>query len=220
MGSSVTATVDWNPQFSGAALISVHGYNDCGPGQESEILEVTVIAAPQPEITGLTEVCSNVTGVLYSTPENTGNTYYWEIAGGEITSGAGTSEVMVSWGMPGNGTLSVTESSSDGCTDTAMVEVTIYDCTGLGEGERWRLELYPNPVTDRLILKSNHQEGGTYDIRVINQSGQVVYQENADVGQGSLNTTISTAHFPGGVYTVQVRTAGGSQMESKFMKIR
>ena len=36
------ATVEWNDNFSGIAYLSVYGENDCGPGDPSDELEITV----------------------------------------------------------------------------------------------------------------------------------------------------------------------------------
>jgi hypothetical protein len=219
-GNTTTATVDWNPAFNGTALVTVHGYNDCGAGPPSEFLEVTVNSAPEPDITGLAEVCSTAAGVLYTTPAATENSYQWEITGGEITSGTATSEILVTWGTPGTGSLSIIEESTEGCSDTAFLEVTIFDCTGLGEEGQGKIELFPNPVEDRLTLKSNHQGGGMYTVRIVNMTGQLVYNQREDAGKGTLNMTISTADMPAGVYSVHVTSADGNLMESKFMKIR
>ena len=41
-GDSLIGTVTWNPEFKGSAFIKVKGVNECGEGEFSETLEVTV----------------------------------------------------------------------------------------------------------------------------------------------------------------------------------
>ena len=70
---------------------------------------VTVIALPDPIITGSATACAGEIGSVYSVTDITGHTYSWTVGGGTITAGAGTNSVTVTWGAAGTGTLNVTE---------------------------------------------------------------------------------------------------------------
>lgn len=68
-------------------------------------------ADTQPTIAGAQVVSNNQTGVIYSTPSIPGHTYSWSITGGTIISGVNTSQISVTWGPVGTGSLSVTETN-------------------------------------------------------------------------------------------------------------
>ncbi|MBX2970593.1 MAG: T9SS type A sorting domain-containing protein [Cyclobacteriaceae bacterium] len=75
--------------------------------------------SPSPVITGLSTVCANTTGVVYSTPNVPGDLYSWSVSGGTIVSGAGTNSITVNWGAAGAGSVSVTQFIvSSSCTVT------------------------------------------------------------------------------------------------------
>jgi len=100
------------------------------PGEE---LEITVNANPEPNITGPTLVCDDEEA-NYETADNSGNSYTWEVEGGEIIDGAGTHQITVLWGSPGMGIVRVTEETAAGCsTTTDDYEVTIDECTGIND---------------------------------------------------------------------------------------
>jgi PKD repeat protein len=96
-GSTTTATVTWNNEFTGTAQINVAAVNACFTGPASDYLNVTVNQTPQPAIAGDQDVCDWEPGLIYNTPAVEGNTYTWEIMNGHITDGAGTNEVTVTW---------------------------------------------------------------------------------------------------------------------------
>lgn len=75
---------------------------------------VTVNPRPIPMITGLTPVCLNTTGSMYTT--GTGMTNYnWNVVGGIITAGIGTNNIEVTWNTAGPGSVSVTYTDANGC---------------------------------------------------------------------------------------------------------
>jgi PKD repeat protein len=219
-GSTSTATVDWNTSYTGMASINVQGANSCGVGIVSPDLDVYVYAAPQPEISGESSVCNNDLGVLYSTPENTGSNYEWQISGGTIASGAGTHEVSVNWGAPGSGYLAVTELTAQGCSSTTdNFDVTIEDCTGIGELANMPWRIFPNPVNGLLNIEVGLQKDQVLQVNILNLLGQSVYQLAGLTGNGLKKIQVNTTGFKEGVYTVQIRSANGSVVEKKFVKL-
>ncbi len=83
---------------------------------------VTVNPAPTPIISGTNNICVNATQT-FSTPNIVGNTYLWTIAGGNasIQSGQGTNSVVVIGNTAGAGTLTVRETTPQGCNFTTAV---------------------------------------------------------------------------------------------------
>lgn len=146
------ATITWDNAFSGMASLSVYGMNECGDGTPSADLEIAVNALPEPAVSGLALVCNDDESE-YSTADNSGSSYAWEVTGGTILSGAGTSMINVMWGDPGMGIVTVTETTADGCEGTSEAyEVTIDDCTGIGEADPGQVHLFPNPAGDRINI--------------------------------------------------------------------
>jgi PKD repeat protein len=217
-GSTDSAYVDWNPEFTGMAYISVQGINICGAGPSSDALEVTVSATPTPEITGAAQVCDYDEGVDYSSPENEGSTYEWDVEGGVITDGMGTHEILVTWGAAGIGTVNLVEVTEAGCSSNApALEVIIDDCTGIDQLAEAGISLYPNPARDILNIRGSGRQPGMYSVMICNVYGQLIYSRNFEAANGEMALEIPIAQFQPGTYSVQVRMPDGS-LNGKFVK--
>ncbi|MDP2423752.1 MAG: hypothetical protein Q8M23_05330, partial [Bacteroidales bacterium] len=98
-GTGTQALVNWNPQFTGNAAISVRGNNNCGEGVYSEQLQVLINpfpSQPQPP-TGPTELCNGQQGVIYSTTTTLNAlSYQWQLlpAHAGSISGTGTQALL------------------------------------------------------------------------------------------------------------------------------
>jgi hypothetical protein len=95
--------------------------NEAAEGGETNggggVTDVTgCVPVPVPTITGPGTACSGYGGYIYVTEPGMTN-YLWSVSsGGSITSGGGTSSIMVSWDSPGARTVSVNYTNSSGCT--------------------------------------------------------------------------------------------------------
>ena len=156
VSNGLSATVTWDIEYFGMATITVSASNDCGTGDPSQEFEVSVQAIPAPEVTGEALVCNNHSEV-YSVTETEGNTYTWEITGGTLAEGQGSNMITVEWGAPGTGVIQVSEETSNGCYGvSAEFDVTIDDCTGLGENFANTLKVHPNPAKDFIKIQSEY----------------------------------------------------------------
>jgi hypothetical protein len=121
-----TITVTWNTP--GAQTVSVNYVNSNGcTASSATVKNVTVNALPVPTITGAAALCAGTTGVNYTTQAGM-TSYSWSIsAGGVITSGAGSSSIMVTWTTAGSQTISVNYINGNGCTalTPAVKNVTV-----------------------------------------------------------------------------------------------
>jgi hypothetical protein len=70
------------------------------------------------------------------------------------------------------------------------------------------LTVYPNPNNGVFQINLNAGSRVNGEIRVVDVTGRLVYNENIDV-MGLYNTTINVSQFSKGIYTVQLRTANG-----------
>jgi hypothetical protein len=57
----------------------------------------------------------------YTCDNTAGSTYNWTVSNGVITSGQGTNSVSILWGAEGVGSLSVVETTADGCVGDAVI---------------------------------------------------------------------------------------------------
>jgi photosystem II stability/assembly factor-like uncharacterized protein len=108
-------TVTWGT--TGAQTVSVNYTNSGGCSAAAPAVKnVTVNPLPVPTITGAATACAGVTGITYSS--ETGMTgYTWAVSsGGIITGGSGTSQVTITWNLPGAQTVSVNYTNSNSCT--------------------------------------------------------------------------------------------------------
>jgi gliding motility-associated-like protein len=89
---------------------------------DTDTVSVTVLPPlAQPVISGPKSVCPNVTNVMYRvTNMQPSNSYRWDVSGGTIKSGQGSSQVEVDWG-PTNAAakIIVTSSNSADCIESS-----------------------------------------------------------------------------------------------------
>jgi PKD repeat protein len=214
-GNTTTATVTWDADFSGVAQISVAGVNSCFTGPASNNLSVTVHEAPQPVISGDQDVCDWEPGQVYTTPMVEGNDYTWEISGGTITAGAGTNEIIVTWGNPGSGYVKVTETNEECTVTTLNFMVTIDECVGIGEEENSSFSIYPNPVSDELVISFAGKNNNSRMV-IVNQLGQVVCDRMTGEEQ---QVIINTSGLAEGVYVLRILDEEQVTVK-KFLKVK
>ncbi len=217
-GNVLSATVEWNSDFSGTATVSIAGVNACGEGNPST-LDVEVGDIPVPVITGENEVCDN-TSEDYSTEDNDGSTYTWEVTGGTITDGQGTSAVTVFWGEPGTGYLTVAEESDPGCSGSSEeFDVTIDNCTGIGEEkENSKLLVYPNPAQNTLTVEFNNAVSGKTEISISNLPGQVVLQKTMEATSGKQSLHFDVSNLVNGLYIIKIQKGNVVILTRQFVK--
>ncbi len=220
IGSGENISIEWAVDYSGIASLTTNGSNDCGVGNESTPLEITISESPAPQVTGLELVCDEVEAE-YTTTDNTGSTYEWTVTGGEIISGSGTYLITVLWGEAGLGTVQVIESIGSDCSGTSeILEVTIDDCTSIDEIFTSELTVYPNPVSDVLKVNFVIIVNESYTISAQNLLGQDI-KIIKGIGTGMQETHhIDTRDMKEGQYFISVRTEKGAYLNKKFIVIK
>jgi hypothetical protein len=122
--------VTWN--VTGAQTVSINytTINGCTASAPYSY-DVTVGVVPSPTLTGLNNVCTGATGVVYTT--EAGNTnYLWVVSAGGIITAGGTSTdntVTITWTLAGAESVSVNYTLTGGCTPSSPVvyPVTVSD---------------------------------------------------------------------------------------------
>jgi len=99
----------------------------------------------------------------------------------------------------------VTGSSPEGCTDEAVLSVSVSPCTGIAENDSKHLNLnvYPNPFTGVFTIRYAEHENN--EVTVLNALGAIVYQ----TWLRDERTEIALPYQAGGIYFVQVKTRYG-----------
>jgi hypothetical protein len=197
----LTASVVWNEDYHGEALLSVFGYNVCGAGEPAEI-EISIQSMPSPEIEGQQDVC-DYQFEQYGVPFAEGSTYLWEISGGTVTDGQGTNMITVEWGEPGDGSLSVTEETSNGCVGSSEeFDVLIDECTGIDENLANAIQVHPNPAKDFVNIQTGVE---LLSVSVYTLTGELVVNEISSGFSYKLNTSGLVA----GLYLLKINTQNG-----------
>lgn len=221
IGGYFEADIEWADNFTGTAYLNAQGANQCGVGPVSDDLEISVENTPLPVVSGLALVC-NDEQADYSVDENPGSTYVWEVVGGEIVAGAGTSTISVLWGDPGDGSVFVTETAATTCIGYSdYFEVTIDDCIGIDESiANDGISLYPNPATSNIEVVFSEKAGQEYTIVVYNSAGQVVSEISGVSFGEKQNVNIDVSSYRSGIYIINLVSESGLNLRSRFKKTR
>lgn len=216
---TIQADLDWNDSFSGIAVLSVAASNACGTSTQSEVLSVTVNAAPVPVISGPIFICKDMLAD-YQTNFNAGSTYEWIVTGGEIISGNGTAQVKVKWNTVGTGTLNVTEISAFNCSGTAPIySVAVDPCVGMNANfENNGLVVYPNPAINSLFVEFPEKVDGDIELQIVNPSGKTLLIQNYTTMRNKTEK-VNISQLMNGFYILKFYVDGELISKTKFIKI-
>jgi hypothetical protein len=171
----------WNRALSAEEVLAL--YNSCN-------------VAPQ-VVTGSSSP-SSFANSTYTCVNNVGSTYTWSVNNGVIANGQGTNSVSILWGAEGVGSVSVVETTADGCVGDVVTFDVVIIPNSIEELSN-QLILYPNPATTELNLQITSDLIGT-DVFVLDALGKQIFKQQIL----STNTIINTSSFAVGNYVVKV----------------
>ncbi len=203
-----TVDVTYNNSFTTGNLC-VTADNGCGSSTPRCVLMKGTPSNPG-VISGLTSVCANDAGILYSIAPVFGATgYVWTTPSGtSIVSGQGTTSLTIDWGTNG-GTIGVTASGGCGVSGTRTLNVAM-NCRVSGtEIPGAAISAYPNPVSTMLNIELNAINSGSYSIEITDLAGRVISTDVLNAIEGVNTTSIDVAKFAKGVYTLSVKNNEG-----------
>lgn len=198
-GNTANYTVTWGVGTPGPYTIYLikTAANGC---QATKSIQVTTSTTPTPVITGNQFACAGSSGQVYSTPNVAGHDYTWTISpagAGNITSGAGTNSITVTWNGASSGNSvnvreHVTSSGLPGIFTDATLPVDI------GIQPSAVTPSYSAPVTvcngfTASVTLNNSQSGVRYQIRRNSDNSNIGAPVDGNGGTITLITTTLTS---------------------------
>ncbi len=209
-GSGLTAMVDWNDAWSGEAQITVAGVNDCGEGEASNPMMVTIDPMPEAagDITGNGTTCQGYEEIYNIASIANADDYNWTIdpstAGTMVING---NQATITWSDSYEGTATLKVCGTNDCGEGAWstdFDVLVENCTGIGENTgNSTLSIFPNPNNGQFTLEISAND--RVDVQIINTVGKVVYEINQLKVEGSVSRTINLNDFANGIYYLKLK---------------
>lgn len=193
----------------GNVELTLTGTSALNGNQQSSIVTLNLIPTFDPSHTpampsGTTEIDLRLVSQSEYEGEEVDEAFYtWSIepstAGSIIGEGH---RARVEWDSDYRGQASISYRFENPCGSTATTEaltVEVFNSTGIGEQGNPSVEVYPNPATDMVYVKTNME--GKASLRVIDLSGRVVLER----GMQDTECKIATSELGGlGIYTLQI----------------
>jgi hypothetical protein len=202
-----TLLVDFSGSY-GTGAITVAAVNNCGTGTVRSMTVKGAPGTPGP-ISGPVSVCTGSTHTYDIAVVAGATSYNWTLpAGAIISAGAGTKTIDVTYGAaPASGqTLSVRAVNSCGISSVrTLFGITISNCPRLGESTAAELSAFPNPVSEVLNITFQGLEAGNANLRLVDVTGRVVYDQAQEVVSGLNSTQVRVKGMASGIYTLQLQ---------------
>lgn len=171
---------------------------ESGGASTSDSIFINVFPIPSVNLWADTIVCQ--TGVFTLDAGNPGSTYLW-------STGATTQVISInSADFPiGNQTFSVEVITANKCSNSDSKLVEIRDCTAIDElGDDSGFEIYPNPSKGIFTVSMLSESIKNADIRIINASGIVVYEQKGIIVESTFATKINLSSQAEGIYYIEL----------------
>ncbi len=123
-GSSASNSINVSWGNSNAGTVTLVQTNSYGCSITTT-LNISLVVLPNPVIAGSNSFCQYASST-YSIICLPGSTYSWSAVGGNIVGSDSNSTVHVNWTNDGNGSVTILETNSFGCSQTFTMPVTVY----------------------------------------------------------------------------------------------
>lgn len=196
--NGLAGTVTWNPEFIGTADITVLGVNDCGNGELSLPLTVTMNPLPVVDLGEDQTICAHTSITLDA--GNSGATYLW-------STGATTQTIVVDSTGIGIGAANfwVQVTDNNGCTGTDEITIDFKDCTGIYDmSSTWSFDVHPNPSSGEIKLQLETQNRNPVTISIVNSLGKKVAVLNNVIVAPTYSVELKLAKYGSGIYFLRI----------------
>ncbi|HOE58767.1 MAG: succinylglutamate desuccinylase/aspartoacylase family protein [Bacteroidales bacterium] len=197
-GNWILATVNWNPNFNGQAMVKARETSPCGTGQWSLPKVVDVMERPIVDLGNDTIIAASASLLLDA--GNPGCSYLWNT--NETTQtiiadtngiGAGIHEYWVR----------VTSPNLCSSSDTILINFSID--IGMPDFSVSSIKVFPNPTTQGLWIELN-EEIGMSDIFFIDTKGEK-WKLPVSIFHKDTLFYISTKTLPSGIYFLRIEAS-------------
>lgn len=117
-------------------------------------------------------------------------------------------------------TYTVKAKSSEGCVATQTISLMVSECTGipLKNSEKALFEVFPNPGTSFIFLRSNLKLAQEVQIEIIDMAGKSVLKNNVHFKKEKNETQVNVSSLTNGVYTLKIKSESGNLQYVKWIK--
>lgn len=196
------STFDPNGLTPGSITLT-YDYTDGNGCSGSATSTFTLNAAPTATLAAFQDVCLQAASFGLTGGLPAGGTYTGTgVSGGNFdpaTAGVGLQTI----------TYTVT---SNGCSDAVSQTINVEDCAGIEEMANFGLEVYPNPASSVVMIKT----GKDVTFSMISEDGKVVYP--ASSLSMNTETELQVSHLAKGIYFLHFTNAQGNLVQKVIVK--
>ncbi|TSJ46509.1 T9SS type A sorting domain-containing protein [Fluviicola chungangensis] len=196
------STFDPNGLTPGSITLT-YNYTDANNCSGSATSTFTLNAAPTATLAAFQDVCLQAASFGLTGGLPAGGTY----------SGTGVSGGNFDPATAGVGSQVITyTATSNGCSDAISQTINVEDCAGIIEMADFGLEVYPNPASSVVTIKT----GKDVSFSMISEDGKIVYP----VTSLSMNTEtqLEVSHLAKGIYFLHFNNTQGNLVEKVIVK--
>lgn len=203
-GSTGVSGSTFDPAGLTAGSITLtYNYTDGNGCSGSATSTFTLNAAPTASLAAFTDVCLQDPSFGLTGGLPAGGTY----------SGTGVSGGNFSPATAGAGLQTITYTvTANGCSDAVSQSINVEDCAGIEEMADFGLEIYPNPASSVVVIKT----GKDVNFSMVSEDGKVVYP--ASSLSMNTETQLEVSHLAKGIYFLHFNNAQGSLVEKVIVK--
>lgn len=211
-GDGNIGTVDWDEDFGGTASISVRGVNDCGEGENSSAVFVTINPLPlmPPLPNNIDSVyCNRYASTFTTTGSSNATSYEWIIDPVNAGYPQGTgSTVTIVWNQMYFGELEMSLVAINDCgrsDTTESVTLTLDACLGIADNNlagKFNVELYPNPTDGLMNLKFNGANNQMVELAIFTLEGKPLMITEVNMIE---TIELNLSGYEAGMYILRLR---------------
>jgi hypothetical protein len=216
-GGGQTGIVDWNNEFTGEAYISVKALNDCGEGEDSEMLMVTIHALPEVVFEmSVDSVCVYTPAFELNTAQPIGGIYTGE--------GVYVDNDNKYWFNPalvntGDHQINFTYVDVNGCQNFADDVIYVGECLGINEVlGGLQIEIFPNPSNGSFNVKLKSDNNESLNLKILNNLGRIVFEEKNIVINQIFVREIDLTEYSEGLYLINLYSNNTSYLRKIIIK--
>ncbi len=147
--------------------------------------------------------------VTYRVESDPSSFYSWFVTHGEILSAQGGDTIVVKWAEPGQGEVSVFETTTNGCEgDTVHVFVSISP-TSIAKPRSSHLQIYPNPANQWITVQTATIEFRPWNLEILDMTGKTI-QSFHSITQNKF--LIPLENLSQGIYFFRITNSSGIEM--------